>query len=142
MKTANSSGFVTNNDKTLTNPILFIGLGFVFWLEAVLFIRFWGENLFFNGNPWLLPWLGLSIPIAWVLVKTGAVIGKVKGNDILKATVLMSITALLLDGIGLTWFQNWYGIAPTQLLLAAAWLLWGAGIGLAIGYWESRHHVS
>jgi Family of unknown function (DUF5367) len=65
----------------------------------------------------------------------------VDGEDILTATVLMAITAVLLDGIALTWFQNWYGLAPTQLLLAAAWLLWGVGVSLAIGYWESQRYV-
>ena len=142
MKTESSIGAIGNNEKSSTNPILFISLGSIFWAEGVLLIRFWGEQLFFNSNPWLLLWFGLSIPISWVLVKTGATIGKVKGSDILTATVIMSITALLLDGIGLTWFQNWYGTKPTQLLLAAAWLLWGVGVSLAIGYWESRHDVS
>jgi hypothetical protein len=46
--------------------------------------------------------------------------------------------AMLLDGIALTWFQGWYGLAPAGLLLAAAWLLWGVGVSLGIGYWASR----
>jgi hypothetical protein len=141
MKIENSIGFVTHKDRSGINPILFVSLGIIFWFEAVLFIRFWGDRLFFNGNPWLLLWFGASIPIAWVLVKTGATIGKVEGTEVLTATVLMSITALLLDGIGLTWFPNWYGIAPTQLLVAAAWLLWGVGVCLAIAYSESCRYL-
>jgi len=142
MNTQDRISFDTNNEKPSTDLILFVSLGAVFWLGAVLFIRFWGEHLFINGNPWLLFLFVSSIPVLWVSVKVSATIGKVEGEDLLKAVALMSVTAMLLDGIALTWFQNWYGLEQTQLLLAAAWILWGAGVGLAIGYWESRHYVS
>lgn len=142
MKIENSIGFVTNKDRSGINPIPFVSLGSIFWFEAVLSIRFWGDRLFVNGNPWLILWFGASIPIAWVLVKMAATVGKIEGDEVLTATVLMSITALLLDGIGLTWFPNWYGIEPTQLFLAAAWLLWGVGVCLAIAYSESRRYLS
>ncbi len=142
MTTKNTVGLVTNNQKPLTNLLLFVSLGTAFWVEGLLFIRFLGDRLFINGNPWLLFWFISSIPIAWVLVKIGATIGKVEGEDILTATVLMALTAVLLDGIALTWLQNWYGLEPTRLLLAAAWLLWGVGVSLAIGYWESRRDAS
>jgi hypothetical protein len=128
------------------NPILFVILGAVFWLEALLFIRFGGEGLFVNSNPWLLLLFICSIPVAWILVKISAVVGKVDGDDLLSAVTIMSLTALLLDGIALTWCQDWYGLAQSGLLLAAAWLLWGVGVSLAfalalryqIGYWTSR----
>lgn len=125
--------------------ILFASIGAGFWLVFVLLIRFWGEYLFIvggasqneNHNPWLLGLFVVSIPLAWVLVKIVTTICNVKGNRVLTATVMMSITAMLLDGIALTWFQNWYGLEPTRLVLAAAWLLWGAAMVLAMGYWES-----
>jgi hypothetical protein len=113
------------------NSILFAILGAVFWLEALLFIRFGGESLFVNGNPRLLLLFVASLPIAWILVKIGAVVGKVDGDDLLNAVTIMSLTALLLDGIALTWCQSWYGLAQSGLLLAAAWLLWGVGVSLA-----------
>jgi Family of unknown function (DUF5367) len=118
-------------EKKSVNAILFISLGAVFWFEALLFIRFGGEALFVNGNPWLLFLFVASIPVVWVLVKIGAVIGKVDGDDLLSAVAIMALTATLLDGMALTWFQSWYGLAQTGLLLAAAWLLWGVGISLA-----------
>jgi hypothetical protein len=126
-------------EKKPFNTILFIILGAVFWFEALLFIRFGGEALFVNGNPWLLLLFVASLPVAGVLVKIGAVIGKVEGDDLLSAVAIMALTATLLDGMALTWFQNWYGLASAGLLLAAAWLLWGVGISLGIGYWGSRH---
>jgi len=134
--------FRMNNEKPLTNLILFVSLGTTFWFVALLFIRFWGDRLFINGNPWLIFLFMSSIPIAWVLVKASAIIGKVEGENVLKATALMSLTGLLLDGIALTWFQNWYGLEQTRLLLASAWLLWGVGVSLAVGYWESRRYAA
>ncbi len=126
--------------KTAFNPISFVILGITFWLEALLFIRFGGESLFVNGNPWLLLLFVVSIPISWVLIEIGAIVSKIDREDLLNAVVIMALTALLLDGIALTWFQSWYGLSQTGLLLAAAWLLWGVGIALSIGYWASRSH--
>jgi Family of unknown function (DUF5367) len=120
------------------NPILLIMLGIIFWFEALLFIRFGGESLFVNGNPWLLLLFVASMPIAWVLVKIVAIVGKINGEDLLSAVSIVALTAMLLDGIALTWFQGWYGLAPAGLLLAAAWLLWGVALSLGIGYWGSR----
>jgi Family of unknown function (DUF5367) len=122
------------------NPISFVMLGIIFWFEALLFIRFEGESLFVNGNPWLLLLFVSSIPIAWISIEISAIIGKIDGKDLLNAVAIMALTALLLDGIALTWFQNWYGLTQTGLLLAAAWLLWGVGISLGIGYWTSHSH--
>ncbi|PSB56168.1 DUF5367 family protein [Chamaesiphon polymorphus] len=124
--------------KTAFNPSLFVLLGMTFWFEALLFIRTGGESLFVNGNPWLVLWFVASIPIAWALVKISAVVGKIDGEELLSAVAIMALTALLLDGVGLTWFQGWYGLGQAELLLAAAWLLWGVGVSLAIGYWASR----
>jgi Family of unknown function (DUF5367) len=120
------------------HPILFVMLGMIFWLEALLLIRFEGEALFVNGNPWLLLLFIASLPISWVLVKVSALIGNIEGEDLLSAVAIVALTATLLDSVALTWFQGWYGLAPAGLLLAAAWLLWGVGIGLGIGYWASR----
>jgi hypothetical protein len=119
------------------NIVLFTSIGAGFWLVFVLLIRVGGEYLFIDRNPWLLGLFIISIPLAWVLIKIVTTITKVKGNQVLTATVIMSITAMLLDGIALTWFQNWYGLEPTRLVLVGAWLLWGAGMVLAMGYWES-----
>jgi Family of unknown function (DUF5367) len=125
------------------NPIAFVILGAIFWFEALLFIRFGGESLFVNGNLWLLLLYVASIPIAWISIEISAIVGKIEREDLLNAVVIMALTALLLDGIALTWFQSWYGLAPTGLVLAAAWLLWGVGISLGIGYWASHsHHFS
>ncbi|WP_310484991.1 DUF5367 family protein [Chamaesiphon sp. VAR_48_metabat_403] len=120
------------------NAILFMILGAVFWFEALLCIRFGGESLFVDGNPWLLLLFVASIPVAGVLVKVSAVISKVDRADLFSAVAIMALTATLLDGVALTWFPGWYGLTRSGLLLAAAWLLWGVGVSLGVGYWASR----
>jgi hypothetical protein len=65
-------------------------------------------------------------------------IGQVKGLQLLNALVIETITATLMDGTVLTWFQTIYSQDSAKLLLIAAWLLWGGGMGLAVGYWQSN----
>jgi hypothetical protein len=50
----------------------------------------------------------------------------------LPAVVLMTLTALLLDGVAILWFSSLYGLAPDRLYLAAATLLWAVGCVLAV----------
>lgn len=61
-----------------------------------------------------------------------------KVQELLKAIVLATVTATLLDGTVLTWFQSIYADEQSKLLLIAAWLLWGGGMGLIVAYWESH----
>jgi hypothetical protein len=116
------------------NISLFVLLGTLFWFEALLFIRFEGTSLFVNGNPLLLSLFGATIPISWISVKVSEIVTKVQGDELLNAVAIMVITAASLDGIALTWCPGWYGLAPAGLSIAAAWLLWGVGLSLAIGY--------
>jgi hypothetical protein len=127
----------TSEDKPF-NTALFIVLGIVFWFSGVLFIRFAGEALFVSRNPWLFLLFIAAIPAAWGFVKITAVVGQISGDALLGAVSLASVSAAVLDGIALTWFPSWYGLEPSGLLLAAAWLIFGFGAGLGIGYWESR----
>jgi len=120
------------------NTGLFVILGVVFWLVGVLFIRFLGEALFINGSPWLLVLFIGYIAVAWFFVKIIAVAGNVSSADLLSAVSLSALTAALLDGIALTWFPSWYGLGQAELLVPAAWLLWGTGVSLGVGYWASR----
>ncbi len=121
-------------EKKSIDAILFVFLGAILWLEALLFIRFGGAALFVNGNPWLLFLFVTSIPVTWAIVKISAIVGKIDGDDLLSAVAIMVLTAALLDGMALTWFPSWYGLSQAGLLLAAAWLLWVVGIGLAIAF--------
>jgi hypothetical protein len=124
-------------EKKSLNVLLFLLLGIIFWFTGVLFVRLGGEILFAKDSPWLLLLFALAVPISWIFVKVSAVVGQVSGVELLHALVLETITATLMDGTVLTWFQPIYSHEQSRLLLIAAWLLWGVGMGLAIGYLES-----
>jgi hypothetical protein len=105
------------------NPILLVILGAVFWFEALLFIRFGGETLFVNGNPWLLLLFVAAMPIAWILVKIAAVVGKIDREDLLSAAAIMALTATLLDGIALTlvWAYSSRTFASSRMAIMGCW---------------------
>jgi hypothetical protein len=128
---------MTSEEKPL-NMALFIVLGSVFWLSGVLFIHVAGEALFIRNSPWLFLLYVVAIPASWCFVKITAAVGQVSGAALLEGASLATISAAVLDGIALTWLPGWYGLEPSGLLLAAAWLLFGLGAGLGIGYWASR----
>ena len=55
------------------------------------------------------------------------------------AVVIMSFTAMLLDGLALTFFPGLYGLPPASLLVVAALLLWGVGLIQVVAYvWPRR----
>jgi hypothetical protein len=128
--------------KKSLNVLLFVLLGITFWFTGVLFVRLGGEILFVKDSPWLILLFALAVPISWIFVKVSAVMGQVSGTELLRALVLETITATLIDGTILTWFQPIYSHEPSRLLLIAAWLLWGGGMGLAVGYWESLRNLN
>jgi hypothetical protein len=124
-------------EKKSFNIVLFVLLGITFWFTGVLFVRLGGGALFIQGSPWVLFLFALAIPVSWVFVKISAAVGQVHGPELLAALVLETSTATLIDGAVLTWFQTVYSHEQSTLLLIAAWLLWGGGMGLAVGYLES-----
>ena len=104
------------------NKLIFVGIGALFWLIGVLFIRFAGPIFFIEG----------SFPASWLPIKLGEVFGKVKSHALITAVLIMNTTALLLDGVALTWFPSIYGVTGSALVLAAGWLLWTFGVGLLL----------
>jgi hypothetical protein len=132
---------MTTQVQAITKPLnlpLFMFLGIVFWFTGVLFVRLGGEALFISGSPWLFFLFAIAVPASWGFVQLTTMIGQVKGLQLLNALVIETITATLMDGTVLTWFQTIYSQDSAKLLLIAAWLLWGGGMGLAVGYWQSN----
>ncbi len=118
----------------MNNKPLFVGLGVFFWFLALVFIRIAGPTLFVNGNPVLFVLFAVSVPVAWALIKFSAAVGKVQGRALFSAVAIMCLTALMLDGVAITWLPSAYGLPATSLVLAAAWLLWGIGVSLLVAF--------
>lgn len=122
--------------------LLFTALGIVFWFNAAMIIRFCGATVFTAGNPWLLLFFGLAIPLTLLSLLTTKAIARLRLVDLLEPVVIMTLTAALLDGLALAWFRSLYSTSFEVALHGAAWILWGAGLGLLFAYLLSTRRVA
>ncbi|WP_102127142.1 DUF5367 family protein [Deinococcus planocerae] len=119
-------------------PVL-VALGAALWFLAAMMIRFLGPSVFVQGSAALPLVFVLSLPVAWAFLWVGLTLSGARGAAVLPAVVVMSFTAMLLDGLALTFFPALYGLPPASLLLAAAWLLWGVALTQVIAFvWPRR----
>lgn len=114
--------------------LLFTALGVVFWFNAAMIIRFCGPAVFTAGNPWLLLFFGLAIPLTLLSLLITKAIARRRLADLLEPVVIMTLTAAMLDGLALAWFRSLYSASLEVALHGAAWILWGAGFGLLLAY--------
>ncbi len=118
------------NSKLLT----LIVLGVVFWFVAAMTVKLSGNAVFTEHNFYRILMLVAAFPISYILVLMSIKIAKLNKSEILNAVVIMTITATFLDGIALTWFRQLYAETFEIALYGAAWILFGAGVGLFFGY--------
>ncbi len=117
---------------------LSVVLGAVYWLLAALFVRYFGPFFFTGHSPWLPVLYAASVPGSWLLLANARWLGRLDRSEVLESVVIMTFVAALLDGMGITFFQSLYGPSPQIVMLGAAWILWGAGCGLAVAYAMKR----
>lgn len=117
-----------------SSVLLFVVLGAIFWLNAALTIRFAGEAVFTADNLWLVFFFALAVPLTLLSMYITARVSKLKLHQLLKPVVIMTFTATLLDAVALTWFRQLYSESYEVALHGAAWILWGAGLGLLLAY--------
>ncbi len=118
-----------------------IGLGGSFWVVGVLTIRYTGHILFANNVRRLSSYIA-SIPISYFTLFFSEGLLGISSKQRLVSMVVMSVTALLMDGAALMWFPTLYEnplqkkknlqLATTLSRMSAAWLLWTFGVGLGI----------
>jgi hypothetical protein len=54
----------------------------------------------------------------------------------------MTFTATFLDAIALTWYRQLYSESFEVALYGAAWILWGAGLGLLFSlYLDHKYQI-
>jgi hypothetical protein len=73
-----------------------------------------------------------TIPMAWLTVRLAVRTSGLTPARIMETAALVSMPALLLDGLALTWVPAFYSIDPGEQRAAAAWLLWFVGVSLAV----------
>jgi hypothetical protein len=108
---------------------LFVVLGVAFWLSAALFVRFTGASVFGEGSALLPVLYAFSFVFVFAFLFVARLVSGVGLREMLLPAVVMTSTALLLDGIAVAWFSGLYGDDPGVVMRGAAWILWGAGLG-------------
>ena len=115
--------------------ILFVALGAAFWFQAAMIINLAGATVFSQNNPRLVLFWFLVIPVTWVSLIITKVITKLQYQELLRPVVIMTFTATFLDAVALTWFRRLYSESFEVALYGAAWILWGAGLGLLLSFY-------
>jgi Family of unknown function (DUF5367) len=117
---------------------LFIALGVLLWFVAAMMFRVLGPTLLIPGSATLLLVFAGSIPLGWIFLRLGLMLGQVPGRDALTAAAVMSAVAMALDALALTFVPVIYGLPTAQLLIVAALLLWGVAWILAFAYMQTQ----
>lgn len=108
--------------------------GVIFWLVAALTWQWGGAVMAEQGALLYAGTLGLGVATI-VLVERGLGIAR---KDILDASAIATAPAAMLDGVALRWFTGLYGDKPLE---GAAWILWGAGVILALAALRQRREA-
>lgn len=118
---------------------LFVVLGLVFWFLALLFVRLAGTSIFSLGNPALPVLYVLAYPVLWGAVWLSSAISRVPLKDMVAPVVIMTVTAMVMDGLAIGFFPQAYGDTHTHVMLGAAFILWGAAGGIICAWVTSAY---
>lgn len=121
-----------------SKQILFVVLGAVFWYQAAMIVRYFGESVFSENNPILILFFLLAIPITLGSMYITKLLTKLNFSELLKPVIIITFTATFLDGIALAWFRQLYSQSFEVALNGAAWILWGVGLGLFFSNYLDR----
>jgi hypothetical protein len=113
---------------------LFVLLGVVFWFTGMLIVRLAGPVVFEPNTPLMIALYIASFPMLYVSIRVASAISRVPMNQMLEPTVIMTFTAVFLDGVLIAWLPQAYGRNTGEIMRGAAWLLFGGGVGLLIAW--------
>lgn len=114
--------------------ITLIILGVVFWFSGAMSVKILGSSVFTENNLYRIAMFVMLFPVSYIFLLISVKVANLNKSEILNAVVIMTITATFFDGIALTWFRQIYAESFETALYGAAWILFGAGVGLLIGY--------
>lgn len=111
--------------------------GAVLWLAAALLLRWLGPMGIYEDPSRILLYL-LVIPGTWPFVIQVEKLAKLRRDQVFTGMAVGTMMAVLLDGLALAWFPRLYGETIEMWAGAGAAILWGAGVGLALGWLRTR----
>jgi hypothetical protein len=117
---------------TTAQTVTLAMMGAVYWFVAALVVRWTATGWVGNDG-------STALVFALIIVATvpalflGMAIARVGRDRAQISAAIMTGTALLLDGVALTWGRSLYGTDPATVLGGAASIMWGAGVAIGLG---------
>ena len=112
--------------------------GALLWFLAAILVRTIGPMGALDGFGRIITY-ALVIPGTVPAILLGRALAKLRGDQTAIALIVITATALLLDGIAHAWFPSLYGTDPVLIVKGAAVIFWGAGVGLVLGFLMNRN---
>lgn len=115
---------------------LLIVLGLAFWFAAALTVQFGSPYNIFGEIPGAILFV-LSLPIAWISVILMIKITNLKSFQFVSGISIGLAAATFFDGVFLTWVPSLYGSNTDEMVLGAAWILWGVFAFIGAAFFEA-----
>lgn len=116
-----------------TKQLIILALyGVMLWFLAAILVRTIGPMGALDGSARIITYALVipgTVPAIWI----GRALAGLTRDQTATALMVITATALLLDGIAHAWFPSLYGSDPVLRVRGAAIIFWGAGVGLVLG---------
>ena len=112
--------------------IILVLYGVMLWFLAAILVRTVGPMGALDGSARIITYALVipgTVPAIWI----GRALAGLTRDQTATALMVITATALLLDGIAHAWFPSLYGSDPVLRVRGAAIIFWGAGVGLVLG---------
>ncbi len=106
--------------------------GTLLWFLAAILVRTIGPMGALDGFGQVITYALVipgTIPAIWI----GRALARLSRDQTAISLIVITATALLLDGVAHAWFPSLYGSDPALIVKGAAAIFWGAGVGLVLG---------
>ena len=127
-----SQNLSTQRPLTAKQIIILALYGVVLWFLAAMLVRTLGPMGALDGFGRVITY-ALVIPGTVPAILIGRVLAKLSRDQTAISLIVITATALLLDGVAHAWFPSLYGTDPALIVKGAAVIFWGAGVGLVLG---------
>lgn len=114
-------------------------LGVGFWLTGALGLRL-AEPLGIVGAgaaPQALALAVVAVVLAVTVIAVQALL-RLSAARLFEAVSVMTMVALMLDGLAFSFAPGLYGSGEGHRLAASAMVLWGGGFGMLVAWWRGR----
>jgi hypothetical protein len=118
-----------------TTRLSAIAIGVLLWYVAACVVRYAGPAVFAGDDTTMLAMLLSAFPFTLLALWLIGRLLRRPLHDLLEATLLITTTAALLDGLAMPYFRTvLYHEAYAIAERGGAWILWGVSVALLAGY--------